>query len=66
LLAIEAGIFAALEGNTMLENNAPAKLKHFRAHAAIDAQSPAPSQGLALCGQQSMSAMSDMADISVG
>jgi hypothetical protein len=59
-MAIEAGIFAELEGNTMFEKDVPAKLKHFRAQVAIEAQSSmALSQGLALCGQQSMSAMAD-------
>jgi hypothetical protein len=48
----------------MFENDVPAKLKHFSAQAAIEAQSSmALSQGLALWGQQSMSAM---ADISTG
>jgi hypothetical protein len=48
----------------MFENEVPAKLKHFSAQVAIEAQSSmALSQGLTLCGQQSMSAM---ADISVG
>jgi hypothetical protein len=67
LLAIEAGIFAALEGNTRFANDFAAKLKHFRAQAAIEAQSPiALSQGLVMGGQQSMSSMADVADISVG
>jgi hypothetical protein len=61
LLAVEAGIFAALEGNTMLENDVAAKLKHFRAQAAIEAQSLiALSQGLVTGGQQSMSSMADI------
>jgi hypothetical protein len=64
LLAIGAGILAALEGNTMLEHDVSAKLKHFRAQAAIEAQSPmALSQGLVMGGQQSD--MSSIADISV-
>jgi hypothetical protein len=67
LLAIEACIFAALEENTMFENDVAAKLKHIRAQAAIEAQSPiALSQGRVMGGQQSMSSMADVADISVG
>jgi hypothetical protein len=61
LTAIEAGIFAEVDGNTMFENDVAAKLKHFRAQAAIEVQSSmALSQGLALGGQQSMSAMADV------
>jgi hypothetical protein len=45
----------------MFENDVPAKLKHFSAQVAIEAQSSmALSQGLALWGQQSMSAMADI------
>jgi len=63
-MAIEAGILAELEGNTMLKNDVGAKLKHFSAQVAIDAQSPmALSQGLVIGGQQS--GMSSIADISV-
>ena len=68
-MAIEAGIFAELEGNTMLKNDVGAKLKHFSAQVAIEPQSPmtlsqvlAVSQGLAVWGQQSD--MSSMADVS--
>jgi hypothetical protein len=62
-IAIESGIFAELEGNTMLKNDVGAKLKHFSAQVAIEAQSPvALSQGLAVWGQQSD--MSSMADVS--
>ena len=65
-MASEAGILAKLEGNTMVENDVVAKLKHFSAQAAIEAQSSMPlSQGLALWGQQSgMSSIADMAVIS--
>ena len=59
---MEAGIFAALDGNTMLENAVAAKLKHLSAQAAIELQSPiALSQGSALGGQQSC----PIADMSV-
>src|SRR5881392_2413338 len=67
-VAIGAGIFAATEGNTMLENDVAAKLKPVRAQAAMEAQSPmALSQGLAAGGQQSgMSCTADMSVISAG
>jgi hypothetical protein len=57
----EAGSFAKVEGNTMIED-APAKPKHFSAQVAMVPQSSmAFSQGLALCGQQSgMSPITDM------
>jgi hypothetical protein len=62
-MAIEAGIPAELEGNTMLKNDVGAKLKHFSAQVAIEPQSPVVlSQGLAAWGQQSD--MSSMADVS--
>jgi len=69
-MASEAGILAKLEGNTMVENDVVAKLKHFSAQAAIEPQSPiALSQGLVMGGQQSMSSIADMsvdvADMSV-
>jgi hypothetical protein len=66
-MAIEAGIFAELDGNTMFENDAPAKPKHFSAQVAIDAQSPmtlsqvlALSQVSAIWGQQSGMSMADI------
>jgi len=70
LTAIEASILAELEGNTMVENDVVAKLKHVREQVAIEAQSPmALSQGLALSQRSAMwgqqSGMSAMADISV-
>jgi hypothetical protein len=61
LSAKGAASFAKLDGNTITDHGAPAKLKHFSAQAAMVAQSSAWSQGFALCGQQSPS----MADMSV-
>ena len=57
---------ARSDGKTTLENAVPEKLKHFNAHVAIDEQSSMPlSQGLYLCGQQSMSSIADMSATSV-
>jgi hypothetical protein len=51
----------------MFENDVVAVLKHFKAQVAIEAQpSMALSQGLVMGGQQSMSSMVDVADMSVG
>jgi hypothetical protein len=60
LLANGVAIFAKVEGNTMIENDAPEKLKHFSAHVAMLPQS-SMAHGFALCGQQSPS----IADMSV-
>lgn len=49
----------------MIDDDVPAKLKHFSAQPAMALQSsPAFSHGLALCGQQS--SMSSSEDISEG
>jgi hypothetical protein len=54
LAANEAIILAKVEGNTMIDDAVPAKLKHFSAHVAMLAQSSmAFSHGSAFWGQQS-------------
>jgi hypothetical protein len=61
LAANDAVIFVEVEGNTIADDNVPAKLKHFRAQLAIVAQpSTGFSHGTVLCGQQSMSSIVDM------
>src|SRR6266481_3318114 len=62
LVANDAVIFAEVDGNTIVEDDVPAKLKHFSAQVAMAAQSSmAFSHGLALWGQQSgMSSITDM------
>jgi hypothetical protein len=55
--------FAKVEGNTMIEDDAPEKLKHFSAHVAMLPQS-SMAHGFALCGQQS--SISSIVDMSVG
>jgi hypothetical protein len=65
LLANEAVIFAKVAGNTTIEDDVPAKLKHVSAQIAIALQSyVAFSHGFALGGQQS--GMSAITDISAG
>jgi hypothetical protein len=56
-------IFAKVEGNTIVEDDAPEKLKHFSAHVAMLPQS-SMAHGFALCGQQSC--ISAIMDTSVG
>jgi hypothetical protein len=47
--ANDAVIFIEIEGNTIADDNVPAKLKHFSAHVAMAVQSSmAFSQGFAL------------------
>ena len=54
-------IFAKFKGNTMADDDVPAKLKHFSAQAAIVPQSSALSHGFDLWGQQScISSIADM------
>ena len=64
LLANGVAIFAKVEGNTMIEDDAPEKLKHFSAHVAMLPQSSMAAHGFALCGQQSC--ISSIMDTSVG
>ena len=62
--ANEIVIFAKAKGNTMIDDDVSAKLKHFSAQLAMALQSSmALSHGLALCGQQSgISSSVDMSD----
>ena len=61
LVANDAVIFAEVDGNTIVEDDVPVKLKHFSAQVAMVAQSSiAFSHGFALWGQQSMSSVMDM------
>jgi hypothetical protein len=61
LLANGVAIFAKVEGNTMIEDDAPAKLKHFSAQVAMVPQSSmALSHGFAFGQQSSMSSIADM------
>ncbi len=65
LVANDAVIFAEVDGNTIVEDDVPAKLKHFSAQVAMVPQSSmAFSHGLALWGQQSD--ISSVIDMSVG
>jgi hypothetical protein len=64
LLANGVAIFAKVDGNTMIEDDAPEKLKHFSAHVAMLPQSSICAHGFALCGQQSC--ISSIMDTSVG
>jgi hypothetical protein len=58
-------MLAKAEGNTMIDDAMPAKLKHFSAHVAMLPQlSMAFSHGLALGGQQS--GMPSITDMSAG
>jgi len=63
LLANGVAIFAKVDGNTMIEDDAPEKPKHFSAHVAMLPQS-SMAHGFALCGQQSC--ISSIMDTSVG
>jgi hypothetical protein len=64
-LAKNVAIFAQAEGETMIEDNVPAKLKHLSTQVAMAAQSSmAFSHGFALCGQQSV--ISSIMDMSIG
>ena len=58
-------ILAKVEGNTTIEKDVPAKLKHFSAQVAMLPQlSMAWSHGFALGGQQScMSSVTDMSSV---
>ena len=58
-------IFAKLEGNAMIEEDVPAKLKHFKAQVAMVPQwSMAGPHGFASGGQQScMSSGMDMPSV---
>jgi hypothetical protein len=61
LVANDAVIFAEVDGNSIVEDDVPVKLKHFSAQVAMVAQSSiAFSHGFALWGQQSMSSVMDM------
>jgi hypothetical protein len=63
LLENGVAIFAEVEGNTMIEDDAPEKLKHFSAHVAMLPQSSIWVHGFALLGQQScISSIMDASD----